>query len=155
MLIADVLDAYLVSPDYAWTKANKWDFWLKIGGPGYFERTRDELRAELDKTRRRDTQPSLPLEKYAGKYESDLYGLLEVRHGPRGLSVQFGDHAAELSHWQDNMFFGKAVVESFLDWLVKFEVADNLVKGLEVVSIGWKDPDERHFFRRVDQQAAK
>jgi CubicO group peptidase (beta-lactamase class C family) len=151
MLIADVLDAYLVGPHRAWKKEDKWDIWLKLGGPGYFERVRDEQRAELDKSRVLNTKPSQPLEKYAGKYESEIYGLLEVRQGPRGLSVQFGDHAAELSHWQDDTFFGKAVVESFLDWLVKFEVKDGSVVRLEVVSIGWKDPDERHFFRRVNK----
>jgi CubicO group peptidase (beta-lactamase class C family) len=153
MLMADLLDAYLVGPEFAWTKENKWDFWLKLGGPGHLERTRDEQRTELDKSRVLNTKPSLALEKYAGKYESDLYGLLDVEHGPRGLSVQFGDHSAELSHWQDDMFFGKAVVESFLDWLVKFEVKDGAVARLEVVSIGWKDPDERHFFRRVNDRA--
>jgi hypothetical protein len=89
-----------------------------------------------------------------GHYESDLYGLLEVRQGPRDLSVHFGDHSGELSHWQDNSFLGHAVVEAFLDWLVKFQVAGDEATGLEIVHIGWKDPDERHFFRRVAAKAS-
>lgn len=149
MLVFDVIDAYLVGPELAWTKKDKWDTWLRIGGPGHLERVRDEQQAQLDKVRVAGTRPSLPLEKYAGKYESELYGNLFVtQHGDR-LAVQFGDHSAELSHWQDDSFLGHAVVESFLDWLVKFQVTEGAVSQLEVVSIGWKDPDERHFFKRA------
>ena len=155
MLIFDVIDAYLVGPQRAWTKEDKWDTWLRICGPGYLERARDEQQAQLDKERVAGTQPSLLLEKYAGKYESELYGTLVVRQQGDKLWVQFGDHVAELSHWQNDSFFGHAVVESFLDWLVKFQVSDSSVTELEIVSIGWKDPDERHFFKRFPNVPAK
>jgi CubicO group peptidase (beta-lactamase class C family) len=150
MLATDVIDAYLVGPERAWSKADgKWDFWLDVGGPEAMYRHRDEQKAELDKSRTRETSPSLPLEKYAGSYESNLYGSLHVHHKDGRLSVIFGDHAAELTHWQDDSYYGHSVVEPFLDWLVKFQLADDkTITSLEVVSVGWKDPDERHIFRR-------
>jgi hypothetical protein len=150
MLPYDLIDAYLVGPEYAWSKGNKWDYWLRLGGPGHMDVVRNEQMEQLKKDRIADNPPSVPLEQFAGKYNSKLYGILEVRHNDRGLSVQFGDHAAELSHWQKDEFLGHAVVEPFLDWLVKFQVAgDGSVNELEVVSVGWKDPDEQHFFQRV------
>lgn len=156
MLIYDLIDAHLVGPERAWTKEDKWDYWLGLGGPGYLERVRDEQFSQFRKSRAADSRPTLPLPEYVGTYESELYGLLEIRHEARGLSVRFGDHSAELSHWQDDMFHGHAVVESFLDWLVKFELAgQGPVDGLEIVHVGWKDPDERHLFRRVKRDLPK
>jgi len=151
MLVYDVIDAYLVGPERAWAKADKWDHWLAIGGPDHMERSRNDQWAQLDKARVSGTKPSLPLQKYSGRYESDLYGSLKVRDDAGRLSVQFGDHAVELSHWQNDMFYGRAVVEPFLDWLVKFQVRnDNSVSRLEIVHVGWKDPDERHVFSRAE-----
>lgn len=150
MLSFDVIDAYLLGPERAWSKADKWDWWLGLSGPPLnYDKTRREHKAELEKERVPGTKPALPLEKYAGKYESDLYGILEVLHKDGQLSVRFGDHSGDLSHWQDDVFYSPAVVESFLDWLVKFYVADKSVDRLEVVSVGWKDPDEKHIYRRV------
>jgi hypothetical protein len=78
-----------------------------------------------------------------------LYGQLTVEHQDGRLSVKFGIHGGELDHWQDDQFYGSAVVEPFLDWLVKFHViGDNSIDSLEVVSVGWKDPDEKHIFQR-------
>jgi CubicO group peptidase (beta-lactamase class C family) len=149
MLSCDVIDAYIVGPEQAWSKGDKWDFWLEVGGPEAMFRTRTEQKAELDKSRAVGTNPSLPLEQYAGRYESDLYGPLHVIHDSGRLSVKFGIHGGELNHWQADEFYGRAIVEPFLDWLVKFEIAGgNRVAGLEVVSVGWKDPDEKHIFRR-------
>jgi CubicO group peptidase (beta-lactamase class C family) len=154
MLVHDVMDAYFVGPERAWTKAGKWDHWLAIGGPGHMEKFRNEQWAELDKARVQGTRPALALEAYAGRYASDLYGILDVKHEAGRLAVRFGDHAAELAHWQDDTFTGRAVVEPFLDWLVKFQVeGDRAVGGLEIVHVGWKDPDERHLFRRTGPES--
>jgi hypothetical protein len=149
MLADDVIDAYLVGPERAWSKEDKWEFWLNVGGPEAMFRIRAEQKAELDKTRARDTKPSLPLERYAGRYESQLYGDLHVDHQAGRLSVRFGIHGDELEHWQNDEFYGRSIVEPFLDWHVKFQVSeDKTVASLEVVSVGWKDPDEKHIFRR-------
>jgi CubicO group peptidase (beta-lactamase class C family) len=149
MLSFDVIDAYLVGPEYAWSNKDNWDFWLKVGGPANYDRGLREHKAELERGRTPDTKPSLALEKYAGRYDSDLYGGLEVHHEQGRLFVQFGDHAGGLSHWQDDTFYSPAVVVTYLDWLVKFHIEGESVDRLEVVSIGWKDPDEQHVFRRV------
>src|SRR5947209_4519918 len=51
-----------------------------------------------------------------GNYESDLYGLLRIHHEVGKLRVEFGIHGGDLEHWQDDMFYGRAIVEPFLDW---------------------------------------
>lgn len=150
MLSWDMLDACLVGPEQAWAQGKKWDTWMTIGAPDHTDRARREQWAELDKNRRSGTRPTLPLKDFAGDYDSRLYGRLQVRFASDRLSVRFGDHGAELAHWQDDSFHAPAVVEPFLDWLVKFQVApDKSVTGLEIVHVGWKDPDERHRFQRI------
>jgi hypothetical protein len=63
------------------------------------------------------------------------------------LRVQFGDYAASLDHWEQDSFYGHAVIEPFLDWLVKFDIdQQGGVQGLEIINVGWKDPDERFIF---------
>ena len=63
--------------------------------------------------------------------------------------MKFGTYSATLEHWEKDAFYGHAVIEPFLDWLVKFDIGeDGSVTGLEVIHIGWKDPDERFIFTR-------
>ena len=74
LLMYDVFDAYLVGPDTAWNR-DKWEAtWLRNEPPGTAYRPRDEAKARLEKTRTAGTKPSLPLEKYAGAFDSKLYG---------------------------------------------------------------------------------
>lgn len=151
MLSCDVIDAYLVGPERAWSKENKWDFWLEVGGPEAIFRERTIQKVALEKSRIAGTKPSLPLEHYAGRYESDLYGPVVVEHHDGRLRVKFGIHGGELEHWQHDQFYGFAIVEPFLDWHVKFEVIDDkTITSLEVISVGWKDPDEKHIFWRME-----
>jgi CubicO group peptidase (beta-lactamase class C family) len=79
MLVFDVLDAYLVGPEAAWTQGKKWDLWLGFGGHEAMYRTRDEHKSRLEKEQTAGTEPSRPLADFAGDYESDLYGRLQVR----------------------------------------------------------------------------
>jgi CubicO group peptidase (beta-lactamase class C family) len=149
MLCYDVIDAYVVGPHRAWTKADKWDFWLDVGDAAKMANPRDEQRAQLEKERRADTQPTLPLAAFAGRYESALYGDLMIEHRADKLHATFGQHSGDLEHWHDDAFYGRSIVEPFLDWLVKFDVtADKKIQSLEVISVGWRDPDEKHIFRR-------
>jgi CubicO group peptidase (beta-lactamase class C family) len=150
MLIYDVFDAFLVGPEQAWKQGAKWERWLKIGGPGTMGRDRDQQRAELEKSRQAGTRPSLPLASYAGVYASRLYGNLTLTLVDDRLHVQFGDYAAGLEHWEQDAFYGRAVIEPYFDWLVKFDFAQTtgMVRGLEIVHVGWKDSDERFLFQR-------
>jgi CubicO group peptidase (beta-lactamase class C family) len=150
MLSCDVIDAYLVGPEQAWTKEKKWDYWLEVGGPEAIFHERTIQKAELDKSRIVGTKPSLPLDRYPGRYESNLYGPLYVEHNNGRLSVKLGIHGGELDHWQNDEFYGRSIIEPFLDWHVKFDLTDDkTITNLEVISIGWKDPDEKHIFRRL------
>lgn len=150
MLIFDVIDAFVVGPEQAWERGEKWERWLKIGGPATWGRDLKEELAELEKSRRRSIQPSLPLAKYAGNYESTLYPKLKVTVVDEHLRVQFGDYSANLDHWEQDSFYGRAVIEPYFDWLVKFDLDEDArdITGLEIVNIGWKEPDERFVFRR-------
>jgi CubicO group peptidase (beta-lactamase class C family) len=141
MLACDMLDAYLVGPEQAWAKGDKWDLWTTIGGPDHINRERTAQKTELEKVRQLGTKPSLPLDGYAGDYESSLYGLLEVRRRGERLHVRFGDHSAELMHWQNDSFYAPAVVEPFLDWLVEFHVdSKKSVTELESSMSGGRNP---------------
>ena len=74
-----------------------------------------------------------------------VYPMLRV-----GIQVKFGDYTAKLEHWEHDTFYGHAVIEPFFDWQVKFEIGNDkpLVRGLEIIHVGWKDPDERFLFMR-------
>jgi CubicO group peptidase (beta-lactamase class C family) len=149
MLIADVIDAYVVGPEQAWTKGKKWDHWLPLGGPDAMDRERKKQLTDLEKHRKNGTQPSLPLAAYAGKYRSALYYDLDVTVVDGRLRAQFGDFAGTFDHWDGDTFYSHAVIEPFLDWHVKFDLNQNrAVSGLEIINIGWKDPDERFLFTR-------
>ncbi|MBC7817766.1 MAG: serine hydrolase [Planctomycetaceae bacterium] len=149
MLSYNVYDAYFVGPEQAWSAGKKWDHWLPLGGPNAGDRDLKIELKKLEELRAKDTQPSLPLEAYAGRYASKLYSDLHVTVVDGRLRVKFGTYSATLDHWEKDAFYGHAVIEPFLDWLVKFDIAeDRSVKALEFINIGWKDPDERFIFTR-------
>lgn len=143
LLMYDVFDAYLVGPEMAWD-ASKWGkTWLKNEPPGYAYRPRDEAKAQLEKTRIAGTKPKLPLEKYAGQYESKLYGSLVISHQDGRLSVTFGDYTTEATHFHRDSFYVRSPNRLTFDWLVTFEhAADGKVTGVIVKHIGW-DKEER------------
>lgn len=149
MLTYDVIDAYVVGPEQAWSKGKKWDRWQQIGGVDQMDRDRKEQRAELEKNRKPGTRPSRPLRDYVGTYRSILYPDLRLSVVEDHLHVKFGDYGAPLEHWDDDTFYGRTVIEPFIDWHVKFDMgADGTVRGLEFINIGWKEPDERFVFVR-------
>lgn len=143
LLMYDVFDAYLVGPSTAWNP-DKWKTtWLKNEPPGYAYRPRDEAKGRLEKTRTPNTKPSLPLAKYAGAYESNLYGRLTVRHEARQLSVTFGEFTTALSHWQNESFYVRAPTRLTFDWLLTFGVSsDGHIASVTVKHVGW-DKDEK------------
>jgi CubicO group peptidase (beta-lactamase class C family) len=153
MLIWDVIDAYVAGPEVAWSKGKKWEHWLKLGGPDAMDVAHKEQFAELTKNRKQGTHPSLPLAAYAGTYQSKLYPDLVIKIADDHLEAQFGPYTAKPSHWEDDAFLGHAPIEPFLDWLVKFDLdaERRSIRGLEIIHLGWKDPDERFVFvRRAD-----
>ena len=50
------------------------------------------------------TSPTLPLTAYAGSYADSLYGTAVVRLDGERLTLQLGDRAGDLEHWQYDVF---------------------------------------------------
>jgi hypothetical protein len=147
MLMYDVFDAYLVGPERAWDQG-KWEAtWLRNEPPGNAYRPRDAARAELEKTRQPGTHPSLPLGKYAGHFDSPLYGSLIVRQEDDHLLVVFGEHTTKLSHWQNESFYARAPTRLTFDWLLTFcRATDGSVARVVVKHVGWDSAEKDHTF---------
>lgn len=149
LLMYDVFDAYLVGPETAWN-SDKWETtWLRNEPPGAAYRPRDKAKAKLEKTRAANTKPSLALEKYAGPYDSKLYGRLIVRHYDDRLSVTFGGFTTELSHWQDDSFYVRAPTRLTFDWLLTFGASKGgEITHVTVKHIGWDKDEKDHVYVR-------
>ena len=146
----DVFDAYLVGPDTAWDRG-KWETtWLRNEPPGAAYRPRDEAKARLEKARTPGTKPSLPLGKYAGTFESKLYGPLVVRHEAGRLSVTFGEFTTEMSHWEADSFYVRAPTRLTFDWLLTFAASrDGEITSVTVKHVGWDQDEKDQFFVRA------
>ena len=148
MLMYDVFDAYLLGPERAWNRDN-WPLWLAVDDPP--EITGDKARAKLDMSRKPGTKPSVPLERLAGTYRSDLYGDIELLHAERKLSLKLGANPAiELTHWQDDAFISPSPEADapWFDWLLRFRIsAAGQCEAVDIERVGWDEPMPT--FRRV------
>ena len=114
--------------------------WIEEGlrGP---ERTKSERLRELDAQRSKDTQPKLPLPRYAGIYHAPLYGDLEIRHTDGALRLQFGPNIhAVLSHWEHDTFRATLNFPPPGEWLVRFVVEAGAPKRIHVERLFWHEP---------------
>ena len=153
MLMYDVFDAYLLdanlrSAERTWSR-DAWPAWLASDEPP--EITGDKARAKLDANRKADTSPSLALASYAGTYDCDLYGQIEVRASNGKLSLKLGNNpVVKLEHWQDDIFIAPSPEADapWFDWLLKFRIADGRVGALGIERVGWDEPMPT--FRRAD-----
>ena len=69
------------------------------------DRVAAEGRAQQEALRREGTSPSLPLERYAGRYVHELYGTVEVIVSAGGLRLVEGPRrTADLEHWHFDAF---------------------------------------------------
>jgi CubicO group peptidase (beta-lactamase class C family) len=65
----------------------------------------DEAQAKLAASRERGTSPSRPLEWFAGRYASDIFGRVSVRADGDRLTFEIdGGAAGELVHWHRDVF---------------------------------------------------
>ncbi len=102
-LVYEVLDHYLDAPPMDWIAA--------------FEKTksrRDAAMAAAEKktagARDAASEPSLPLEKYAGTYRDAWYGDIEIVREGSGLTIRFSRTPAlvgDLQHWQHDTFVAR------------------------------------------------
>jgi CubicO group peptidase (beta-lactamase class C family) len=98
-----ILDYYLGAPAVDWKEA--------------YRRTtsyRDSVIASSERrafaSRDTSSRPSLPLERYAGKYEDPWYGEVEVRYLNGRLIMRFGHTPSldgEMEHWQYDTFIAR------------------------------------------------
>jgi len=69
---------------------------------------------------------TFPLDRYAGSYEHQGYGLIVVRFESNELKVNlFGPHEGCLVHWQDNQFQIQEKSLSALPWIGTFQLSEN------------------------------
>ncbi|MCA9052235.1 MAG: serine hydrolase [Planctomycetaceae bacterium] len=149
MIIFDVIDAYLDGPERVWQRGRKWDKWLPLGGPEAQGKTRVEQIAKLAELRKLGTQPSVPLDSFAGNYNMPFYGELQITVVDDQLHVNFGQYHIDFEHWDNNRFYARGAIVPLFDWLISFDVTnEGSVRGLEVTHIGWADPDERFVFQK-------
>jgi CubicO group peptidase (beta-lactamase class C family) len=95
-----VLDAYIGGTPMDWMKM--------YSSSAAQQRARAEAveKAAAGK-RAADSKPSLPLEKYAGKYSDAWYGEINIAKEPNGLVMRFSHTPAltgDLEHWQYDTF---------------------------------------------------
>lgn len=149
LLMYDIFDAYLVGPGTAWNP-DKWGTgWLRNEPPGAAYLPRDEAKARLEKVRAAETLPSLPLEKYAGRFDSTLYGSLVVRHDRGRLTLTFAGITTDLSHWQDDSFYVRAPTRLNFDWLLTFSASkQNEITHVTVKHIGGDKDEKDHVYVR-------
>jgi len=95
----------------------------------------------LETARTKDTQPSLPLSKFAGSYHCDLYGKLELIERDGSLRLQFGPNIdGTLVHWEHDTFRVKLSFPPGEEWFVRFVVSNGQGDGLKVERISWPEP---------------
>jgi len=154
MLMYDVFDAYLLGPNKAWDRSSKWEFWKKADPHPEVGRLQDLKKAEA--SRKLSTQPTRPLSNFAGRYECDLYGDLEVRHEDGKLLFTFGaNKPAASTHWEHDSFYVRRPVadDPSVDWIVSFELRDGTSHALTIRRIGWHESMPQ--FNRVSQGNCK
>jgi CubicO group peptidase (beta-lactamase class C family) len=126
-----LLDAYLGAPPRDWSAA------MLRRGTDPYEKIEDDRKGLLAQ-RIPDTNPTLPLARYAGLYDSRVYGPLDVVFNGEALVLTRGaDVVARLSHFHYDTFFADFANPALRDQLVRFEI-DNLgrVASLELENDG-------------------
>ena len=134
-----VLDTYLGVPDRDWSTVLR-------AASKEAEMRADSTRRAIERDRVSGTNPSLPLDRYAGTYADSLYGEVKIAHEGGKLRATFGPmYVGALEHWHfdtfravwDNPVFGRAFVTFALDARAK-------VAGLTVENVGEfkRVPDE-------------
>jgi CubicO group peptidase (beta-lactamase class C family) len=150
LLMYDIFDAYLVGPETAWNP-DKWAAtWLRNEPPGDAYRPRDEEKSRLQELRKSGTRPSLPLKKYAGTFESKLYGQLVVRQEGPKFTVTYGKFTTEMPHWEDDSFYVRTPTRLTFDWLLTFGMSsDGETTNVTVRHVGWDTDEKDHVFVRT------
>jgi CubicO group peptidase (beta-lactamase class C family) len=143
MLMHDIFDRMLGIPR-TWTNRD----WLVDAEENPAKQAAAKIE-RLEAARRRDTMPSLPLSKYAGTYECDLYGKLKFLERDDSLRLRFGPNmTATLVHWEHDAFRAKLSFPPGEEWLIRFQVSAGGADRLRVERLYWDEPMPE--FRRTE-----
>ena len=97
-LMYKIFDFYLKAPERDWSS----DLLKVEKGLEVQAKTAEK---KMESERVKDTSPSLPLEKYAGTFQSDMYGEAKVAFENQKLVVRFGPNfTGDLQHWHFDTF---------------------------------------------------
>ncbi len=116
-LMYRVLDAFLGVPDHDWSAE-----YLALSRRA--DQRSAAQRRQVESARVSGTRPSLPVERLAGRYSSDLYGDMRLEQEGNRLVLHYApDYVADLEHWHHDTFravwrrpgFGTAFVTFALD----------------------------------------
>jgi len=120
-----IFDWYSKAPDRDWSADLRKTF-------KEFEGQAKTAQKKTEDSRVKGTQPSLPLEKYAGLYKDDMYGDARITQQNGKLSIQTAaTFAGDLEHWNYDTFritwrdknLGKTLVNFTLDSQGQVETA--------------------------------
>jgi len=97
-LMMRIFDAYLGVPERGWSKE-------EMAPTREMEQKARAAESSLEGLQIRGTHPALPLERYAGNYESPVYGTVNVKLENGALVLRFpGAQVADLKHWHYDVF---------------------------------------------------
>jgi CubicO group peptidase (beta-lactamase class C family) len=85
----------------------------------------DSTRKDRESKRILGTHPTVPLEKYAGTYNSEIYGPIIVEPSPPGLTVRFKAEdrlTFDLIHWQHDVFKGTSRDAQHKEVMIQFRI---------------------------------
>ena len=97
-----------------------------------------EARRELEADRARDTEPSRPLAEYAGTFEHEYYGDVEITRDDDGLRLSLGGKTTgRLAHWHYDVFRMVPDNPANGEMFGTFRIgADGVVDALEIEGMG-------------------
>jgi hypothetical protein len=96
------------------------------------------------------TNPSLPLQKYAGNYNSLIYGKIEVKLENGKLRMYFEhtpDLSATLEHWHYDVW--KINWDKTHAWFSFGTVKFNMTNNLEITGMDFDVPNDDIFFEEL------
>ena len=100
-LMYDLFDRFLGEPPLNRAETTGLLAWVAVYGV-------QKVAEAAESSRVKDTKPSLPVDKYAGKYQDDLHAPLRVTCAGGKLAAEFNGLTFDLEHWHYDTFRGTA-----------------------------------------------
>ena len=117
-LMYDVCDRFLGSANKDWSKDLLQLYTAR-------KAKTDSTKKDRESNRIAGTQPTVPLAKYAGTYNSETHGPVTVEQGTAGLIVRFKTEdrlTFDLTHWQYDVFKGTSRDAQHKEVMIQFSI---------------------------------